>query len=80
MLKSLNLFNLMPSNVDFYLDHAYPYWQKYVNGVNMTQIDCDLREDKKCLNRKSNDELYTVTNIDDVSSMYSLTKRFEFAK
>ena len=71
MFKNFNPLNFISSDIDFYMKNTYPYWQKYVNKINMTQIDCDLKEDKDCFNRKSY-EIYTFTNRDDVISIFFL--------
>jgi len=67
MFKSFNPFDFIQPNFYFNIFNTRPYWQKYINNINMTKIDCNLEEDNNCLIPKSNHKLYTVTNRMDVS-------------
>jgi len=70
MFKNFNPLDFLSSNIDFYIYNTRPYWQKYVNNVNMTQIECNLEVDNNCFISKYNNTLYTATEKENVSIQY----------
>jgi hypothetical protein len=58
------------SYLDFLINNYYPYWQKYVTGVNMSLIDCDPHLDN-CTFEIKQEKLYTSVHSRDVYNFYS---------
>jgi len=48
----------------FLIDSTYPYWQKYVEGINMTVLKCSPTN--QCSFPMHKDKLYTAIKSNDV--------------
>jgi len=65
--SALEMFkSLLDSYLIFLISKSYPYWQKYVNGINLTVLGCDPTQDDECPIQTEQNKLYTAIKSNDV--------------
>jgi hypothetical protein len=57
------------SYMTFLINNYYPYWQKYVKGVNTSLIECDPHLDSCALEIREN-KIYTAIPLGNVCIVF----------